>query len=654
MRYAETGVNLEIDLSQGSIDKVETDPKLSELFLGGQGTADKILWDRVPPDIEPFSPENLLIFSAGILCGTPVPGANRTIVNTFSPPTYLHAHSVMGGFFAPEMKHAGYDKIVISGKASNLVYLWINDDKVEIRDASHLQGKGARETAEILREELKDDKIQVAAIGLAGENKVFLSTIEHGNSASAARGAGVIMGDKKLKAIAVRGTKDINIAKPAELFELCGKMMKEMSIEHEWPGEYVYGWRSSAGDPMSKDHNDNWHTDNFAWGNARTRKPGYWTPEIEAKWGGLTNELQDREMGCYNCPKNCIMVISSPGRQRNFIKCFNKLTYAMASHQEIDFSFDILAVTQELGLDGYGTPTTIALGIELYEAGILTDKDLPGFPTDTKERFFYLIDKIAKREDAGDALADGSYWAARKIGNGAEEYEHNSVKKQEQVPIKLGTWNRPYFLMYCTGSKQSIPQIEGSFPQIPLNTREEREEFVKTWDAAPDDRFKQWFIDWEPRSHLPLDASCNICDWNEMMHYIDDATGICAFVSSFRGQFGGAYSGGRPPFHINNLPEFIRLATGMDIDKDELWEIAKRNRSLVRAHNIRRGLQKSDEKPPDDQWRNRDPEIEVELLDMYYDLKGWNNEGIPTKETLTDLGLDYVGEDLEQRGYLKS
>jgi aldehyde:ferredoxin oxidoreductase len=211
MRYAETGYNLEIDLSRGNIERVETDPRLMELHLGGQGTAAKILWDRVPPEVEPFSPDNLLIFSSGLLHSTPVTGATRTAVNTFSPQTNLTSHSLMGGFWGPELKHAGYDKIIIRGKASDLVYLWIKNDKVEIRDATHLRGKGAQETAALIKKELKEPYAQVAAIGLAGENRVYMASIEHANS-SASRGVGVIMGDKRLKAIAVRGTKDVNIA----------------------------------------------------------------------------------------------------------------------------------------------------------------------------------------------------------------------------------------------------------------------------------------------------------------------------------------------------------------------------------------------------------------------------------------------------------
>src|SRR3990170_6363163 len=179
MRYAETGYNLEIDLSRGSIERVETDPRLTELHLGGLGTALKIFWDRVPPEVEPFSPDNLLIFSAGLLHGTGVPGANRAVVNCINPQTNMCVHSLFGAYWGPELKHAGYDQIVIRGKSPDLVYLWIHNDKVEIRDATHLQGKGALETEQLIRQELKEPKAQVAAIGLAGENRVYFASIEH-------------------------------------------------------------------------------------------------------------------------------------------------------------------------------------------------------------------------------------------------------------------------------------------------------------------------------------------------------------------------------------------------------------------------------------------------------------------------------------------
>lgn len=635
MRYAETGYNLEVDLTRGNIEKVQTDPKLTKLYLGGQGTAAKILWDRVPPEVDPLSPENLLIFSAGILDGTPVPGANRTNVSTISPQNNLYKDSLFGGFFGPELRHAGYDKIVLKGRASNLVYLWINNDKVEIRDASHLQGKGAGETADIIKEELDDLDIQVAAIGLAGENRVAMASIEHSN-ASSSRGVGLVMGDKRLKAIAVRGTKDLNIAKPAELFEKSLDMF-----------QYIYDHPEYCGDFMAHEDDEEWHVENFAWGNARERRKGFWNKEREERWKALSESIRYRWNGCYNCPRDCHQALQYPGHHTIFQKCYSKLTYAMAAYEELDFNYKMISRTQEYGLDGYSTPQVLAFAVELYEAGILTDEDLPDFPSDSAGRFFYLLEKIVHRDGfVGDALAEGVYHAARKIGRGAEEYDHNTMKKNEQVPVKLGRVAYHYFLMYATGEKINITQIEGSFPQIPIPDKEEREKFVQGWDAAPD-YFKNLYLEWEPRTQLSIEGACRVVDWNELMHYVDDSVGTCAFLSSFRSQFGG-----RPPYHIHNLPVFISQATGMDIDADQLWEIAARNRNLVRAINVRRGMRREDERPPEDHWKKREPEMEQKLLDEYYKFKGWTNDGIPTKGRLDELDLDYVSQELIDRGII--
>jgi len=633
MRYAETGYDLEIDLSRGSIERVATDPKMTELHLGGQGTAAKILWDRVPPEVDPFSPDNLLIFSTGLLQGTPVPAANRTCVDTFSPQTDRYSHSLFGGFFGPELKHAGYDKIVIRGKAEDLVYLWIHNDKVEIRDASHFRGKGALETGDAIKKELDQQEAQVAAIGKAGENRVYMATIEHANS-SASRGVGVIMGDKKLKAIAVRGTNDINVAHPEELFEISSSMYQTIYEEE------------SAGDVLAHEDDEEFHVNNFAWGNARERNKGFWNEEREEKWKEISDEVRLRWTGCYNCPKDCHQAVSYPGRATYFQKCYSKLTYAMAAYEELDFNYSILGLTQEYGLDGFSTPQVLAFGVELYDAGILTDEDLPDFPSDNAGRFFYLLEKIVNREGVGDSLAKGVYHAAREIGNGAEEYDHNTMKKFEQVPLKLGYVNYPYFLMYATGEKMNITQIEGSYPQVPIADKQEREEFVRGWEAAPE-RFKKWFMEWEPRTNPSFEAAINIADWNETMHYVDDTIGTCAFLSSFTGQWAG-----RPPYHIFNLPQFISQATGLEVDSDRLWEIAQRNRTLIRALNVRRGLRRDQEKPPEDHWKKREPENEQKLLDEYYEFKGWNQEGIPKTDTLEEFGLDYVGEDLVERGIL--
>jgi len=650
MRYAETGFNLEVDLSRGNIERVETDPKETELYLGGLGTNAKILWDRVPPEVEPFSPDNLLIFSAGLLCGTPAVGCNRTIVSTISPQTLLMAYSMMGGFWAPELKYAGYDKIVIRGKSPNLVYLWINNDKVEIRDASHLQGKGAIESAELILQELKEPKAQVSAIGLAGENRVYFASIEQGRSSASRGGIGAVMGDKGLKAIAVRGTKDVNVARPDELMELCNEVLEYIKWRNENPIKGVPPILAGLGSPQEMAvHDEEWHTTNFAWGNARYRKKDYWTEEVAKKWTESLDSVRERFVSCYNCPMKCGATINVPGISTYMMKCYSKLTYTMASMTDLDFGFKIAQRATEYGVDAFSTPQVMAFALELYEAGILTDKDMPGMPSDNEGRFYWLLDRIVRREGIGDVLANGTYWAAQKIGKGAEAYAHNNIKKHEQLPLKLGMLNPIYFLMYCTGEKINITQIEGQFPQAPFPTREEREEFVKDWIQVPNDEFKQWFVDWELRGEnsIPyyptVEMSCDIVDWQEKMHYIDDALGMCAGLSSFPL---------KPPYHIHNYPKFISSGAGIDMDEAGLSQAAKRYRTLVRAVNIRRGMRRKDEKPPEDHWKKRFPELEAKLLDEYYKFKGWNNQGIPTKESLHELSLDYVSEDFLQKGIL--
>ncbi|MBU0754687.1 MAG: aldehyde ferredoxin oxidoreductase C-terminal domain-containing protein, partial [Planctomycetes bacterium] len=354
---------------------------------------------------------------------------------------------------------------------------------------------------------------------------------------------------------------------------------------------------------------------------------------------------------CHNCPMKCGAAISVDTRLCSYMmKCFSKLTYTMGAFSDLEFGLRIAQKATEHGVDAFTAPQTMAFAIELYEAGILKDKDVEGWPEDNEGRFYWLLDRIVRREGIGDILANGTHWAAEEIGNGAMEYAHNNIKKHEQLPLKLGMLNPIYFLMYSTGEKINITQIEGNFPQAPFPTREEREAFCKDWIQVPEEKFKDYFLDWELRgensipNYPTVEMTCDIVDWQEMMHYIDDCTGMCAGLSSFPL---------KPPFHIHNLPKLISAATGLDLDKPGLTHLTRRNRNLVRANNIRRGMTRKDEKPPADHWKHRFPELEEQLMDMYYAFKGWNREGIPTRETLHDLNLDYIYEDFVERGILK-
>ena len=650
MRYAETGFNLEIDLSRGNIERVPTDPSWTKQYLGGLGTNAKILWDRVPPDTDPFDEDNLLIFGTGLLVGTSAIGCNRTVVSTFSPQTKLMAFSMMGGFFAPELKYAGYDKIILRGKSPKLVYIYIHDDKVEIRDAAHLAGKGSVQTANLLREEIGDPKIQVSSIGLAGENRVFFASIEQGRSSASRGGLGAVMGDKGVKAIAVRGTGDINVARPAEFMELMNEVLAYIQWRADNPVKGVMPILTGLGSPQEMAvHDEKWHTENFMWGNSRTRRKGFWTEEVAESWTSTMESFRTRLISCHNCPMKCGATISVPGQPTYMMKCFSKLTYTMAAMSDLDFGLRIARNATEYGVDGFSAPQVMAFGLELLKDGILGEEHFQGMPEDNEGKFYWLLDRIVRREGIGDILANGTHWAAKEIGNGAEEYAHNNIKKHEQLPLKLGMLNPIYFLMYATGEKINITQIEGNYPQAPFRTREEREEFVKDWIQVPDERFKKYFVDWEPRGehsmphYPPPEIVCDIVDWQERMHYIDDATGMCAGLSSF------PY---KPPYHIHNLPKIIAAALGIELDKDGLTQISRRNRNLVRSINVRRGMRRKDEKPPQNHWKHRFPELEQTLMDTYYSFRGWNDDGVPTAESLTALELEFVRDDFLERGIL--
>ncbi|MGD2124206.1 MAG: aldehyde ferredoxin oxidoreductase C-terminal domain-containing protein, partial [Gemmatimonadota bacterium] len=551
-----------------------------------------------------------------------------------------------------ELKYAGYDKVVIRGKAPDLVYLWICDDKVEIRDARHFRGLGTLETAELIRQELNDRNVQVSSIGLAGENRVFFASIEQGRASASRLGMGAVMGDKNLKAIAVRGSKDINIARPMEFLQHCNEALKYIRIREKNPVKGVMPILAGLGSPQEMAvHDEQWHTENFMWGNARERKKGFWAEEVQEEWTGTMETMRTRLLSCHNCPMKCGASIAVDSRFCSYMmKCFSKLTYTMGAYSDLDFGLRIAQKATEHGIDAFSGPQVMAFAVELYEAGILTDQDMPDFPADNEGRFYWLLDRIVRREGIGDVLADGTHWAAEAIGKGAEEYAHNNIRKTEQLPLKLGMLNPIYFLMYCTGEKANITQIEGNFPQSAFPTREENEAFIEDWPHVPDERFKEWFVEWELRgeksipNYPPVDATCEIVHWQEQMHYIDDSTGMCAGLSSFPL---------KPPFHIHNLPGLISSGAGFDLDEEGLVHLTKRNRNLVRANNLRRGLTRADEKPPEDHWRRRFPELEQKLLDEYYKFKGWNSDGIPTRETLHDLDLDYVYEEFARMGLLK-
>lgn len=637
MTYGWAGTNLEVDLSTGKVEKKEHDFKINEAYLGGRGTNTKIFWDRVPPETSAFSPNNLLIFGTGVLTGTRAPAANRVSVATISPPTNLLTFSNIGGFWGAELKHAGYDTIIISEKSPTPIYLWINDDKVEIRDANHLCGKDVRETQKIIREDLNKDKIQILCIGPAGENKVYAASIEHSYGASASRtGIGAVMGDKNLKAIAVYGTKDLNIAKPSEFAQVCDRILKKTDTQREYFDKWSYEVAV-------------WLLEGGAYGNlgemVHYENPGKMHADFIEKF-------QTKRATCFNCGLACKSRISLPDGEYSFTKCYSFAVFMHACKiHDITFGLKCHNLCERYGLDCGSIANCIAFAIDLYEKGILTKKDTDGVDLEwgNEDLSFSMIRKIARREGIGDILANGVYEAARLIGKGAEDHV-NHIKKLEQLPWPTYT---PYrALRAAVSPRADMTKAQGFCVHTGIEqSREWKEEFVKAGHFSYPKELEKLFLDDYVGLARDYEKIVSFVVYDIYKGILADCTGVCIYWT-------GLYL-----YHPTNVADHISLisyATGMNIGEAETMEIVKRGGNLLRAYNVIKGLRKKDDAihekyfrdPPSSPYFKLDHDKFDMMISDYYKLRSWNSEGIPGKEELDRLGLDYVRQDLERRGIL--
>jgi aldehyde:ferredoxin oxidoreductase len=666
--------DLEVDLSKGKIERQEIDPGLYEAYLGSKGTNAKILWDRVSPETDPFSPDNLLIFGAGVLAGTIVPGANRGTFTFKSPVNGFLAYSAIGGYFAPELKYAGYNSIVISGKSPSPVYLWIHNDTVELRDAGHLWGKDTQETQILIREETHE-KAQVVCIGQAGENRVHFASIEHGLGVSASRrGGGAVMGDKKLKAIAVYGTKDLTIARPARLYELCEQILGRI-------GPWQKRWDANPGFEIDL------HLPSGAYGHYRdTVSPETLQAIQNRREIGKAYETETplvRRVSCHNCVLHCRRVyLCSDGRYCG-MKCESYATPMITAQIfESGFANEFYNLCEKYGMDYFAPANLIPLAITLYEKGILTREDTDGMHLEfgNPDVFPKLMKKIACREGIGDILADGVYRAVRRIGRGAEKYDV-SIKKLE-TRNEFRFYNIGHALGGAVYDHIDSDRARGLVISSETMPREERENYLKSDFWGHRSNMAEHFLKGCEPGGMDLETRVQTMSYSDEYWNIVDALGICAW-------WAGRFDMPPPITGPALFADLLSSATGMDMDEAGLTGIAKRMVNLVRSYNVREGLKRRDdtvpefyfEKPPPAHFSRKTPndsgrqtvmnqfgtiaqqtEIRQPLdrdllnrhIERWYEVKGWDRDGIPTGETLTESGLEEVRQDLERRGLLKS
>ena len=366
--YGWAGKILRVDLTRKKIT-IEPTMKYAIDFLGGKGVNAKILFDEVPPEVKPFDPENRIIFGTGPLTGTLAPSAARCNVTTKSPLTGIFGDANVGAYWGPELKFAGYDHIVIYGRSEKPVYLWINNDEVEIRDASHLWGKDTFETQEIIKKELGDPEIQIMCIGPAGEKKVRFANIVTGTSDSASRtGVGAVMGSKNLKAIAVRGTKGINIAKPDEFENICYEIREAIKKSPIW---------QAFGISMSDAFKMYIASGTIAYGNKDPRvPPGFDMETFIKKMDEFTEKYKVRNVGCFSCPLRCQALFHVPGIGSAKLTC-ERWQQALTHSKVLDFEFNLqcFILVQKYGMDLYSATATIAFIIDLFKKGNKTKRD---------------------------------------------------------------------------------------------------------------------------------------------------------------------------------------------------------------------------------------------------------------------------------------
>ncbi|MFW9900829.1 MAG: aldehyde ferredoxin oxidoreductase family protein [Candidatus Thorarchaeota archaeon] len=616
-----TGNILRVDLTNERISIENPDEIFYRRYIGGEGFVAYFLLKELNNNIDPFGPENKLIFATGPLTGYAIPGTGRNSVGTKSPLTGGFGEAEVGGHWGAELKHAGFDAIIIEGKAKNPVYLWINDGEAQIKDASHLWGKITGETEALIKEELGDKFIRVAQIGPGGENLVrYACIINDLRNAAGRSGMGAVMGSKNLKAIAVRGHKRLDVSNKenlrAKIREFNDVAYKPVS------GYFKYGTGYGIMEQFAS--TGNLPTRNFRDGNFKYAKdldPGVMKEEI-----GLKMEA------CYACSIRCKKIVDI-GEPWNVDPLYGGPEYeaigAFGSNCGIN---DIKAVCKanelcnKYSIDAISTGVSISFAMECYENGILTDNDTNGIKLNfgNAEAMVQIVELIAKRKGLGDILADGVKRAAEKIKNGSEKFAMH-VKGQE-IPMHEPRFKQGLGVGYAvspTGAEHMANMHDTTIAS-------KRSIAVHTAIGILEP------LDIDDIGIKKIRALVYYTNWRNLMN----ALLICYFV----------------PWDYVDIPEIVRAVTGWYTSSWELMKVGERITTMARVFNIREGFKRDNDWLPERFFQPHTsgalsetaikPEDFKSAIINYYRMIGWNEDGIPTKSKLEELDIDWVSQYL--------
>jgi len=593
---------LRVNLTDGSIKTEGLNMKDAKLYLGARGLGTKMFMDEVSPKVDPFSPENKIIYLTGPLTGTIAACPGRFEVVTKAPLTGTIGASNSGGHWGPELKFAGYDGIIFEGASEKPVYLYINNDFVELRSAEHIWGKEVPETTDLLISETDEDA-KVSCIGPAGEKRVLFATIMNEKNRAAGRsGLGAVMGSKNLKAVVVKGNKSVKVAKPAEFLETSLAVRKKMK-DHPVTGQGLaaYGTQilvnilnQSGSLPVR-----NW------------RDGGVYDDAEAISGEALTEKYLVRNKGCFGCSIGCGRLTRIPdgkfkgsgeGPEYEAGWSFG----ADCGVNQLDAVCKANFICNELGMDPITMGSTIACAMELYDKGIITKDELgKDLRFGDAEAVVEFTRMTGNREGFGDKMAEGSYRMAEAYG-----YPELSmtVKKQE-MPAYDGRGMQGIGLEYATSNRGGC-HVRGymTSPEI-LGLPEKIDPLVTTDKAA-------WL-------KIFQDLTGTV-----------DSLGICLFTTFAIG--------------LPEIAAMLRTATGIEYTDTEVLQIGERIWNLERMFNLEAGFTKADDTLPPRLLKEALPsgpaKGKVNQLDImlpeYYQGRGWDTEGVPTKEKLKELSID--------------
>ena len=618
------GKYLEVDLTNGNVEVKNLPEEVYFKYLGGLGLATRLLFDYTQPHLDPLSEENVLVIAPGLLVGTGLPTASKTALTFKSPLTNAFGRSIAGAYLGVALKKAGYDALVVKGKSVKPVYLLIEDDKVELKDASNLWGKDAIETQEILKNE--HGNVNTCAIGYSGEMLSKISGIDFEERQAARAGGGAVMGSKMLKAIAVKGTKDIPVASSEKLKEaikkwngkIIGSEVAKLDMAYgsgefyEWVNKEigvfpVKNWQQSYFEDSFKAHPDGKsHLD-----------PYYWSPKY-------TEKLHP----CPNCNKPCGRhIVIKEGKYAGLMVegVEYEILYSLGGVlgiEDIEVTAKLNEICDRAGLDGISAGVTLAWAMEAYEKGLLTKEDTDGLDLrfGNGDAAVAAMEKLAKREGKlGELLINGVKEASQKLGKDSYKF---ALEVKGLEPPAYDVRGLKGMALAIAVSVRGACHLTGGIYAPELTG--------KFWKLSNVDRLSTNWKGYEVKT-------------GEDFMTVYDTIGMCKFSRSL--------------FWLEDeMLEGIEAVTGIKMGVDWIMTIGERIYNLQKLFNVREGFGRKDDYLP---YRvTHDPisngvskghyvtEEELQkMLDEYYMARGWSKEGIPTKMHLKRLGLDKESEE---------